>query len=365
LTLAPVLAAQTAPAADSGSAPTQPRLSEDEQPLPAYHHSIFSWEHTVTAATLGVGDKPQSYNPTYSMGLVARTRYYFIDDTPAGKHLSVRLDTGLYREFTNNDQTTQRGELNMSDTDTSLVWAQRFRGPRDTNGTIFELRPLTLTLPTSKVSYESGRYFGAGVTVGVTHVTPWLQGKVAPEIASTVRLAVGYKRWFARATVPTNPSLERVRLTPDGRSLPGDTLSGSSLVRDQLDLSARLRLQLGKNVLWTADASFGPSWKYDVQDEVQLCGVVLTGCTTVQTSANDSRYLVRTQFSTEISVRIATGFSVDVGYGNTANQLGADGRRRSIFYSPDAVFYASLSFFPHELATSSKQLAQSASPPQL
>jgi hypothetical protein len=93
--------------------------------------------------------------------------------------------------------------------------------------------------------------------------------------------------------------------------------------------------------------------------------VVLTGCTTVQTSANDSRYLVRTQFSTEISVRIATGFSVDVGYGNTANQLGADGRRRSIFYSPDAVFYASLSFFPHELATSSKQLAQSASPPQL
>jgi hypothetical protein len=87
--------------------------------------------------------------------------------------------------------------------------------------------------------------------------------------------------------------------------------------------------------------------------------MVATGCADVSTSENDSRYLVRTSFSTEVSVRIARGFSLELGYGNAANQLGQDGRRRSFFYSPEAVFYASVSFFPHELATGTKQLAQS------
>ena len=347
--------AQAAAAADTGSA--QEPNPETEH-LPAYHHSLLSWEHNVTAQTLGAGDTPQSYNPTYTMGFVARLRYYLLDDSARGRYFSLRLDGGLYREFTNSDVTTQRGEWDFSDTDLYAGYAQRFQGRADTDGTLAEVRPLTLTLPTSKISYESGRYFAAGALVGVTRATPLLRGKVDTEIGSTVRFAVGYKRWFARATVPTNETLDRVRLTPDGRSLPGDALSGSSLVRDQLDFSARLRLSFGQNVLWTTDAALAPGWKYAVQDDVMLCGVVLTGCADVKVSPSDSRYLVRTQFSTEVSVRIAKGFSVELGYGNSANQLAPDGRRRSFFYSPEAVFYASVSFFPHELVTGSKQLAE-------
>lgn len=352
-----------APAGDHGTVPaTDPELEN----LPAYHHSIFSWEHAVTTQTVGVGDTPQSANPTYIMGFVAKTRYYLLDDTPAGKHFSFRLDAGLYREFTDSDATTKRGEWTFSDTELASVYARRFRGPADTDGTLAEVRPLTLTLPTSKGSYSAGRYFAAGTLLGVTNVAPLLQGKVKPEISSLVRLAVGYKRWFARATVPTNNSLERVRLTPDGRTLPGDSLSGSSLVRDQIDLTARLRLDFGKDVVWTTDFAFSPAWKYPVQNDIQLCGVVLTGCTNVQVSPDDSRYLVRTQFNTELSVRVAPSISVELGYGNTTGQLGPDGRRRGFFYSPDATFYASVSFTPHELAIPPSQIAQSYSaPPQL
>lgn len=312
----------------------------------------------MTAATLGVGDKPQSYNPTYTMGFLARTRYYFIDDTPKGEHLRLGLDAGLYREMTNSDATTRRGEWDFSDTELALVYARRFQGPADTDGTLGEVRPITLTLPTSKISYDSGRYFAAGAVLGVTNVSPIFPGKLE-HFSSMVRLAVGYKRWFARATVPTNESLERVRLSPDGRTLPSDSLSGSSLTRDELDFSARLRLALGENLLWTTDASLVPAWKYDVQKHTQVCGVVLTGCADVTVSEDDSRYLVRTAFSTEVSMRIMKGFSLEVGYGNAANQLGQDGRRRSFFYSPEAVFYASVSFFPHELASGTKQLAKS------
>lgn len=361
--LVAALAHAQAPA-DSAGPPSTARVpAEEDEPLPAYHHSVFSWEHTLTAATLGVGDKPQSYNPTYGMGLVARTRYYLLDDTPAGKHFSLRLDTGLYTELTDNDFTTQRGEWTFSDTNLAAVYAQRFQGNSDRNGTLLELRPLSVALPTSKVSFDSGRYFGLGALVGINNVTPWLVGKVGADIVSTLRLALGYQRNFARATVPTNPSLERSRLTTEGRTLPGDALSGSSLARDELDFSARLRLELGKNVLWTTDAAFSPTWKYAVQRDVQLCGVVTTGCTDVQVGEADSRYLVRTQFSTEVSVRIARGFSIELGYGNLSYQLGPDGRRRSYFYSPQAIFYTSLSFFPHELATHSTRLAASPSAP--
>jgi hypothetical protein len=355
--------AQTAVGGDRvAAAPSDPELEN----LPAYHHSIFAWEHAVTTQTLGVGDTPQSSNPTYDMGFSAKTRYYLLDDTPRGKHFSLRLDAGLYREFTNNDSTTKRGEWSLNDFELASVYAQRFRGPADTDGTLCEVRPLTLTLPTSKLSFDSGRFFAPGVAVGLINVAPLLRGKVEPEISSLVRLAVAYKRWFARATVPTNESLERVRLTPDGRSLPGDSLSGSSLVRDELELSLRMRLDFGQNVYWTTDFAVAPAWKYRVQNDVRLCGVVLTGCTDVMVSPDDSRYVVQTQFNTEVSVRIAKGFSVELGYGNAAGQLGADGRRRGFFYSPAAAFLASVSFMPHELATSQKAIAKrDSTPPSL
>jgi hypothetical protein len=353
--LASTAGAQTAPDSDQ---PAAPPVAPDDERLPAYHHSLFSWEHMMTAQTLGVGDTPQSSNPTYTMGLVARTRYYFLDDTPGGRHFSLRLDGGLYREFTNSDVTAKRGEWTFSDTDVASVYIRRFQGPTDRDGTSWEVRPLTLTLPTSKLSLSSGRYFAPGIALGVINMTPLLRGKIEPEIVSLVRLAIGYKRWFARATVPTNTSLERVRLTPEGRALPGDSLSGSSLVRDQLELTARLRFEIGKDVLWTTDAAFVPSWKYPVQNDVSLCGVVLTGCTNVQVSPQDSRFVAQTSFNTEVSVRFVRSLSVQLGYGNAATQLGQDGRRRGFFYSPSAVFYTSLTFAPHELATPTKQIAE-------
>jgi hypothetical protein len=345
LTSLPALA--QAPADEAGAKPDQ------EGKPPAYRGSSASWEHNVSAQTLGVGDDPQSANPTYTMGFAVRPRYYLLDNPRS--RLSLRGDAGIYREFTNSDSTTQRGEWSLSDTELVLVYVRRLLGANDGDALLGEIRPLSLLLPTSEASFESGRYFGLGATLGITKTSPLLQGRFKPDLSSVVRFAVGYRRWFARATVPTNPSLERVRLTPDGRSLPGDQLSGASLIRDELTLSARFQLAFGEAVSWTTDFGFQPAWKYDVADEVEICGVVATGCTTVGVGEDDSRYLVRTQFNTELGFRLYTGLSLEVGYGSAANQLGADGRRRGIFYNPDAGFYASLTFTPDELLSPPKK----------
>jgi hypothetical protein len=344
--------AQIAPPADKPPAEAAPAK------LPAYHHSVFSWEHHASTETLGVGDDPQTLNPSYTMGLAAKTRYYLRDEP--GRLFSVRLDAGLYREFTNSDSTTQRGEWSFVDTNLALVYAHRFLGQSDTDGTLLEVRPITLSLPTSKNSYRSGRYFGAGALVGVSNIRPILNDKVL----SLVRLAAGYERWFARATVPTSPSLERVRLTTEGRSVSGDQLSGSSLVRDRLTFSSRFRLDFGESVSWSTDFAFSPAWRYNLQDEVELCAVVATGCTTVDVAEDDSRYQVSTQFVSEVSIRLVRSLSLELGYGNSSNQLGQDGRRRNVFYSPAAEFLVSLSFQPHELVRAPQQTARGAFAPQ-
>jgi hypothetical protein len=349
------------PALAQPSATAGPTIDQVEGPpapaaLPRYHHSVYSWEHHVSASTLGVGDVPQSENPTYTMGLASETRYYLRDQP--GRLLSLRLVAGAFTELTNNDVTTQRGEWSAIDTGLSLVYGHRFLGPSDTDGTLLEVRPIVLTLPTAKASWRSGRYFAAGALVGLLNIRPILVGKYEPFLLSTIRLAVGYDRWFARATVPTNPGLGRVRLGPDGRSAAGDQLSGASLVRDQLTGSARVRFDFGEAVVWTTDFAFAPSWKYALDEDVSLCSVVATGCTSVPVGASDSRYLVSTQFNTEVSIALVPSLSFELGYGNSANQLGEDGRRRNFFYSPWAEFYASLSFTPHELAAPPKRAAQ-------
>lgn len=356
-----VLALRSAPAAAQAPADTiaagdvkAPRDAPER--LLRFRDSVVSWEHNFSAETIGVGSDVQSSNPTYTMGLAARGRYYLVDERV--DKVFVVGSIGLYREFTDSDSTTQRGETSLSDAELAVVYAPRLRGSGEGDATIADVRA-TLTLPTSKASFDSGRYFAPGVGMGITQVTPLLKGRFKPDLSSIVRLAVGYQRWFARATVPTNPSLERVRLTTDGRSLPGDQLSGSSLIRDQVTFSTRFTLAFGEVVGWTTDFGLQPAWKYDVQDQVAVCGSVLTGCATVEVGEDDSRYLVRTQFNTELAFHFMRGFSFEVGYGNVANQIGPDGHRRGIFYSPDAGFYVSLSLIPHELFTSPERSAQS------
>jgi len=90
---------------------------------------------------------------------------------------------------------------------------------------------------------------------------------------------------------------------------------------------------------------WGLAWKYRFNENQQVCGNVATGCVTSETVDDPSNHSVTTLFNTEVDVDVTKEFEVDVGYANLTSQLGPDGQRRNILYSPDARVY--LTFVAH------------------
>jgi hypothetical protein len=76
-------------------------------------------------------------------------------------------------------------------------------------------------------------------------------------------------------------------------------------------------------------------WKSPLADaEVE----VATGSTTPARS-DAGRFQAVGYFNAELSAEPVDLLTIGLGYENVAPQLGPDGQRRSVFYSPEALFY--------------------------
>jgi len=69
---------------------------------------------------------------------------------------------------------------------------------------------------------------------------------------------------------------------------------------------------------------------------------VLTGCTAPSGAADPQTRTALTSFATDILMSLSDVVGLSFGYSNLSAQIAPDGRRRSVFYSPDARFYAQL-----------------------
>jgi hypothetical protein len=297
------------------------------------------WDHALSANTLGVGTDYQSRDPVYEMTIGLRPRYYLIDEPKLS--LSLRGDFGIVSERTNSDVTTREGE--WSATDFELYGALAYQ-LRESRGDLSELslRLPRVILPTSKISYDSGKLLGLGVRLGLREDIV-LEGREAtffPNVELSVKGEYGYL--FTNSQVPTNGALERIRLDPEGRSIVSDQLSGATLARHSAALGAAASLHVHQRLLWTTALEIRPAWKYPVDHDVQVCGVVLTGCTLASGISNPQTRSTLTYFQSSLWLSLGDIVSVSFGYANLTAQLGPDGRRRSVLYSPDARFFATL-----------------------
>jgi len=343
------------PAPSWGTEPASPIDTGVEEPaadqtgqkpkLSRWRASRIAFENSVTAQTLGIGNDYQSDNDTYDWTLWFRPRYYFLDRDDWS--YSVRAIFGITQELTNSDSTTRTREFDVGTNDTIL----QLRYDR----TLYEdagyltrigLGLPEITIPTSKASRNNGRILGVGAGLVPSQAVPLMAGAWLQSLS--VSGLARYHHYFTNAEVPTNDDIDQDGTDLDGGSLVSDQLSASPFAKHETRFGFGTELAIHEKLLWATDFQWRPTWNYDIDHDTQICGLP-TGCTDVEGTSTPETFEVVTVFATEFEAYAFDSVSFTVGYINIANQIGADGQRRSMFYSPDARFYFTVNFYPGEV----------------
>jgi hypothetical protein len=327
---APVALAEDVAAADAG---VTAESSEPAPPPVRWHGSLLYLKQRVGTQTVGVGADYQSRNPFYDAAIYFLPRYYLWEREPSSLSLRAQL-IGTY-EVTNSDTTTKRGEVLLEDSVLSLVPEHVF-GTGESK-TLVAVSVPRLVLPTSFASRRAGKIIDAGARVVVDHGVPLRKNsKVLPRGRLAAR--VGYSYQFVTGSVPSSDTISRLRMALDGNTARNSQLSGAAFA----DHSGVLRGIVGADV-YSDWLSFDLELGVDPAHKRRLSPAVVTGLPTgpyEARSTNDpQRVIVVTYLDTAFSFTIEQTLRLAVGYENITSQLGDDGQRRNVFYSPDAKFY--------------------------
>lgn len=354
--------ASTAPQADTGAG--GPGAGPDSKPKPlVWRGTSLGWDNSATTHTVGLQEQ-QSRNPTYEMSFAFQPRYYLWETEEANQSISLRARIDLVREFTNSDTTTREGEWTLTDLSLFPQYGRNLYNDGLVS-TDLGIRLPTLAFPTSKVSANNGRIFAAGAQVFVAQGFPLAGEDSSAFKRAGVTARVGYNHWFTEATQPTSSDLQRVRMGPDGRSLPGDQLGGAAFANHQANFDLLADLSIIDRVSFGMTFSWRPSWKYTFENR-EVCNNVVTGCVTPQTVDSPNNFSVITLFGSEVSVDVLDELSVAAGYANLTLQVGPDGTRRNIFGSPDSRVYLTVTAKLDEIyttASGNRQSQSAAAPP--
>lgn len=339
--LPPPAGAWTGPPAVPEDTPgAEETAGDSEKPKKSrWRASRLALEQSLTAQTLGIGQDYQSKNPTYDWTLSLLPRYYFIDRDKWS--YSVRASLGLTQELTNSDGTTQRRELDFIDTLAQLRY-DRLLYTSGEYSTRLSLGLPELSIPTSKASRNNGRIIGVGAGLIPYQEIPLASGPYFNQLV--VSGLARYLHYFSKAQVPTSNDIQQTRTDLGGRSIISDQLSGSPFAKHETRFGFALDLSVHEKVAWAADFQWRPTWNYEVSHDAEICDL-LTGCTLVDGVEDPQTFEVITTFATEIEAYAFDEVSFTVGYINLANQIGPDGQRRSMFYSPNARFYLTANFY--------------------
>lgn len=357
--------ASTAPQADTGKKPAPPPAAAKKPEKLAWRNTLFLWDNSASSETIGLGRDVQSSNPSYETAFSLRPRYYVYTDDD--QSVSLRADVGVFAELTNSDSTTKRNEWSWSDAQLLAAYVRTLIKDGDYK-TDLSLKAPILGFPTSKISANNGRYLSLGASAGVAQDVPLAGSKSEVFQTVTFNATAGYSHWFTRATSATNSDLNRVRMDPEGRSVPGDQISSAAFAEHQATFSIGADLAIHDRVTWTNNFSWRPSWKYSFNDNVNVCNNVTTGCVQPDRVNDPQTFSVVTLFESEIGVKVIDELDLSVGYNNLTLQLGPDGQRRNVFYSPDSRFYITATAHLdtiYQAATGTKQTAKAPSTRQV
>ena len=342
------------PPVNWGSSPPAADVVKQEAKKPnPFALSRFNWLNAASTKIFGVGS---DYNSTddevYSMDFGLALRYTFVNQ-PKDK-VFVSVGAGVEVELTNSDTTRLKREPRLRDTSVGVGYTRSLFVSNDKE-TRTSLQFIgSALLPTSPNSRLQGRYLGSSLTANVIHGQKLAGSKSDWFPDATV---FGYFNWghgFSRAYTPTTTELavtQRPRQVSCDKEAgcsndSSDQLGSASLTHDTVRVGVALYLSLYKDVLSLGNAwEIAERYKYTFADTcVNLPTTV--GCEPAGRLADATHRGALTTFDVSLSYTLLDNLGrIDLGYTNSTNQIGENGLRRSVFYSPEAQFYLNVSAY--------------------
>jgi len=328
-------AAPNTPPKDQGVSPKKKAAERRETKLP-WRGTSFDWTNRVTAQTLGIGQDYQSSNPYYEWVFSLRPRYYVWED--GNNTLSLRATLSAYTELTNSDSTTKEHELLIDDSTIALV--SSFTLAKDGEyKTVLTLSAPRYVIPTSKSSRASGIYGELGARAGIAQTLPIRDGEAYFSTA-TLGFRTSYGYLLSNANVAVDSDLNRPRQDVNGDTVPNDQLGAATLAQHRATAHVSGSVDIYRDVVsFSTEVGMDFFWKFPLLETE-----VMTATGPTEIPNQDSGRLHRsTFFNVDLSVvAIHDILTVGTGFESVPTQLGAGGKRRSLFYNPDALFYVAL-----------------------
>lgn len=356
------------------AAPQDPGTAPDPLPPPALPASgellpwagtWFSWGHAVSASILSI---PSAENDAsgFNGQVSPANRYaqafslsggYFILRRPPHQ-LRISTTVAVDAELTNPGTTIQKREPDLRDIPLRLVytptlWSKGDGGPIRGDAALFDPTLLgrgdhrtwglvagSLRFPVSRVSRGAGLLLGTSLSAGLRQQVALL-GSGAPGLTHlVVTVSETWSHLFYKATTPVSSDLAIPRVDASGTAFASDQLRGTPNVENQLTTAVSLTLPLYERLQLDTTFRFHHDFRYSVSGG-SGCTVLATGCVDLSPGTTGS-VVASTTFGIGLSYLILPELSVDLGYWNTASQIGSNGTYRNPFVSPDALLYADL-----------------------
>ena len=309
----------TGPKKDEPSAAA--KKDEPAPPLQPWRGSLLILDQSMTTNTFKK-DAQLSYQPVYEWWISPRIAYNFSKTV----RLTVRQD--LFKEWTNVNETTDRGEWRYTDTWLTLAYRpteQLAKISKHLTGAV----SLTLRPGISKESRGASQYFAGGPGASVAYSFDLAGEKAKAFKAFNISAGLNYQHSFSRCNTACASDFVQKRQNSDGQPVDDNQLRAGSLVGNQLLYSANLGLDIVEHLDFSASMIWISQWANRTSD------TTFAG-TDLGRANDDTRLRQFSWFFTQVTWGFMKEASLAAGYYNLNTVVHPDGEYRNPFWSPDA-----------------------------
>jgi hypothetical protein len=316
--------AAAAPAGGEGvkdSAAQKTEKEEEEQHKNPFAGSIFLFDQSATTNSFSKGSQ-LSYSPLYEWWISPRV-YYTV-----AKHFKFGARFDFFKEFTNHEETTTKGEWVITDPWLTAAYGDQasFFGKHEKSR--FSLG-LLVRPGVSKASRANDQYMSAGPTGSLSYGFDVLGSKSKFLQSASIGLYVSYSHAFTKSQQPGD--ISRPATDVNGNMTLNQSIRSSTLVGNSLIYSLNGEIDILETLSYGASMIWIDQFAYRTPD---IAGM--------PRSDNDTHFRQSTWFLTSVDYNPIKELGISLGYYNLNTAIGPDGKRRNVLWSPDARVFFSL-----------------------